>query len=78
MDLPIAPEARGSYDPACDAMYIAWNSEAIDVSIEVAHGIVIDLNEAGEPVGIEILDASRILGDVVRQTAPAKPAKAKA
>lgn len=78
MDSPIAPDARVSYDPKCDAMYIAWNSEAIDVSIEVANGIVIDLNEAGEPVGIEILDASRVFSDVVRQAAAARPTKAKA
>ena len=78
MDLPIAPEARVSYDSKCDAMYIIWNAETIDVSIEVAHGIVIDLNEAKEPVGIEILDASRIFSDFVRQAAPARPTKAKA
>ncbi len=50
------------YDPQADALYIELRDEEIEESDEVATGIILDYDKDGQAVGIEILDASRILG----------------
>lgn len=50
------------YDPSVDALYIRLREGPIEESDEVASGIIIDYDKDGNAMGIEILDASRVLG----------------
>ena len=51
-----------SYDPRADALYIRLRQAKIDESDEVSTGVVVDYDRKGKPVGVELLDASRLLG----------------
>ncbi len=53
---------RFSYDPNADALYIRFNEGTIDETDEVFPGIILDIDTKGNPVGIEILNASKKLG----------------
>ena len=46
------------YDPKADAMYIRFKSGAIAESDEIRPGLVIDFDEEGKVLGIEMLDVS--------------------
>jgi uncharacterized protein YuzE len=50
------------YDPKVDALYIRLREGKIDDSDEVSEGVVMDYDDSGVLMGIEILDASRVLG----------------
>ncbi|MEX0787096.1 MAG: DUF2283 domain-containing protein [Dehalococcoidia bacterium] len=50
------------YDPQADALYIELRDTAIAESDEVTQGFIVDYDAAGQPVAIEILDASQVLG----------------
>ncbi len=50
------------YDPRADTMYIRLRDGEIDESDEISRGFIVDYDAAGNPVAIEILDASRVLG----------------
>ncbi len=49
---------RMRVDHAADAVYLSLTDRPIKDSEEVADGIVVDYDEEGRIVGIEILDAS--------------------
>ena len=51
-----------SYDARADAIYIRLRQAKVDESDEVSAGVVVDYDRRGKPVGIEVLDASRLLG----------------
>lgn len=51
-----------SYDPRADALYIRFREAKVDESDEVSTGVVVDYDRKGKPVGVEVLDASRLLG----------------
>ena len=53
---------RVEYDPKADAMYIWFRKAKYEISEELAENVVIDLDESGRIIGIEILDASKNLG----------------
>ena len=53
---------RIRYDPKLDALYIRFKEGTIEDSDEVAEGVILDVDADGGPMGLEILDASRILG----------------
>jgi uncharacterized protein YuzE len=53
---------RIRYDPSVDALYIRFKEGKIADSDEVAEGVILDTDADGGPMGLEILDASRILG----------------
>ena len=59
------------YDPEVDALYVRLTESKIIESEQVQPGIVLDFDEAGKVVGLEVLNASK------RQT-PAPPLKAAA
>lgn len=46
-----------SYDPESDAAYIRFSSGKVEESQEVSAGIVLDYDEDGRIVGMEVLDA---------------------
>jgi len=50
------------YDPKADALYIRLREGEIEESDEVAAGLIIDYDDKGAPLAIEILDASQVLG----------------
>jgi uncharacterized protein YuzE len=47
------------YDPAADALYVRLNEQPIIESEQIKPGIVLDYDEAGNVVGIEVLSASK-------------------
>lgn len=47
-----------SYDNQADAMYIKLKDGHFGSNEEVAGGVILDLSDGGELLGIEILDAS--------------------
>lgn len=49
------------YDPEANAAYIRFSSEPIMESEEVSEGIVLDYDETGHIVGMEVLDARQNL-----------------
>ena len=53
---------RIRYDSKVDALYIRLREGKIDESDEVSEGVVMDYDGRGVLMGIEILDASRVLG----------------
>jgi uncharacterized protein YuzE len=54
---------RVEYDEKADAMYIWLRKAKYDVSEELAENVVIDLDKNGRIIGIEVLDASKNLGE---------------
>ena len=54
---------RMRVDHAADAVYLNLTDRPIKDSAEVADGIVVDYDDAGRIVGIEILDASKRTDD---------------
>ena len=49
------------YDKKVDALAIRFSDKAYAESEEVQDGIIFDYDRAGRVIGIEILDASKIL-----------------
>jgi uncharacterized protein YuzE len=52
------------YDPQADALYIQLKDGEVDDTQEVNQYIFVDLDQDGVPLGLEILFAKRVLGDV--------------
>lgn len=50
------------YDPVVDALYIRLREGRIKESDEIAPQVIVDYGSDGRPMGIEILDASDVLG----------------
>ncbi|NPA38381.1 MAG: DUF2283 domain-containing protein [Candidatus Nanohaloarchaeota archaeon] len=48
-----------AYDKENDVLYIKYKDEKIVESDEISKGIIVDYNEKGEIVGIEILNFKR-------------------
>ncbi|MBW7900759.1 MAG: DUF2283 domain-containing protein [Rhodocyclaceae bacterium] len=46
------------YDPSADALYVRLGKAKILESEQVQPGIILDFNEAGKVVGIEVLSVS--------------------
>lgn len=61
-----------SYDRATDSLYVLFIDRPGADVVEVAPGVVADLDEAGEIVGLDIDHASRFVDDdtLTRQTIP--------
>jgi YD repeat-containing protein len=53
---------RIAYDPEVDALYIRFKDGPVTTA-HVAEGIALDYDAEGKLAGIEILDATRRLGD---------------
>lgn len=63
-------EYRISYDPVADALYIRVKNDKVVDSLEVDGDIIVDFNEHGEVVGVEILNFSKSsvdLDQIVRE-----------
>jgi uncharacterized protein YuzE len=62
---------RIEYDPEIDALYVRLADSKIIESEQVQPGIVLDFDEAGNVVGVEVLNASK-------REAPSAPLRAAA
>jgi uncharacterized protein YuzE len=63
---------RLSYDPSTDSLYIDLNDKTSVDSDEVAPGVVLDLDEEGNVVGIDFQHASKLL-DLTKLEATSLP-----
>jgi len=50
-----------SYNPEYDVMYMEFSGGKVDDTIEVEPNVLIDYGDNGEIIGIEILNASKIM-----------------
>ena len=50
-----------TYDKDTNAAYIRFSAESVFESEEISHDIVFDYDSNGKIVGMEILDASKLL-----------------
>jgi len=57
------------YDPAADALYVYLNDQPIIKSEQIKPGIILDYDEAGNVVGIEVLSASKRDNAPIQQAA---------
>ncbi|MEL6062834.1 MULTISPECIES: DUF2283 domain-containing protein [unclassified Methylobacterium] len=50
---------KSEYDPVVDALYIRLADTRVVESEEIRPGFIVDLDEDGRIIGVEILDASK-------------------
>ncbi|MCD6500701.1 DUF2283 domain-containing protein [bacterium] len=55
-----------SYDRKSDVLYLGVKKGIEEEFVEVSPGINVELNQNGQVIGIEILNASKILKSVVK------------
>jgi uncharacterized protein YuzE len=55
-----------SYDGKSDVLYIVAKKGAEEEFIEIAPGINVELNDKGQVIGIEILNASKCLRHIAK------------
>ena len=55
-----------------DILHLAVSDEPEDGSIELSPNITVELNDKGELIGIEILDASDFIRDSILESVQAK------
>jgi len=55
-----------NYDQKSDALYIGIKKGAEEEFVEVSPGVNVELDQKGQVIGIEILNASKVLKSVVR------------
>ncbi len=52
---------RISYDPEYDVLYIEFSEKKVADTVETVEGVLIDYGEDKEIVGIEIINASKLI-----------------
>ncbi len=55
-----------NYDPKSDVLYMGLKRGIEEKFVEVSPGINVELDENGQVIGIEILNASKVLKPVIR------------
>ena len=65
-------ETRMAYFEKEDVLHLAISDEPEASSIELSPNVTAELNEAGELIGIEILEASKFLRDSILESAQAR------
>lgn len=63
---------RMSYFEDADVLHLAITEEREAASVEISPNITAELNEDGDLIGIEILDASTFVRDSILESAQAK------
>lgn len=66
------PKTRMSYFEEEDVLHLLISDEPEANSVELSPNVTAELNEAGELIGIEILNASQYLRDSILDSAQAK------
>lgn len=54
-----------SYDKKYDILYFVMKSGPADYAEEISDGVTVEYDEKGKPIGIEIFNASKILGEKI-------------
>ncbi len=62
-----------SYDPIVDALMLRLSAAPVEESDEVAPGVILDYDEDGQVIGIEVLDVSKRAGAKVSIEATLRP-----
>lgn len=52
-----------TYEPATDILRIVLSEAQVDQSDEVSPGVILDCDEDANPVGMQILDASKCIAN---------------
>jgi uncharacterized protein YuzE len=60
---------RMTYFEKDDVLHLSISSEREASSVEIAPNITVELNDKGELIGVEILEASRFVRDTVLESA---------
>jgi len=60
-------EFRVSYDEKEDILYLAKEGQEEEI-VEIAPGVNAELDAAGNLLGVEIFEASKLLKDVIKST----------
>lgn len=55
-----------NYDPKSDVLYLGVKEGVEEEFVEVSPGVNVELDENGQVIGVEILNASKILKPLVR------------
>ena len=55
-----------NYDSQSDVLYIAIKKGIEEEFVEISPGVNVEIDERGEVIGIEFLDASRVFQPVVK------------
>ena len=55
-----------NYDPKSDAIYMGIKRGIEEEFVEVSPGLNVELNSRGQVIGIEILNASKILKPIIK------------
>ncbi len=63
---------RMNYFKEEDILHLTVSEERETASVELSPNITVELNEKGELIGIEILNASSFIRDFILETAQAK------
>jgi uncharacterized protein YuzE len=50
---------KAKYDIEVDVLTITWNNTPVEESEAISPGVILDYDQAGNVIGIEILNASR-------------------
>jgi uncharacterized protein YuzE len=58
-------EPKVNYDPSADVLYLVTQKGVEAEFREVIPGVNVELDEKGQVIGVEILEASRILKNVL-------------
>jgi len=66
--------AEVRYDSQADVLYLLAGEGEVAKSVELAPGITLEYDDGGEVVGVEVLRASRVLGEKVVASLHAKQA----
>lgn len=61
-------KSRMAYFPQDDVLHLAISNEPEARSIELSPNVTVELNDKGELIGIEILNASTFLRDIILES----------
>ncbi len=65
-------ETRMMYFAEDDVLHLAISDEPEAASVEVSPNITVELNDRGEVIGLEILEASHFIRDSIMESVQAK------
>jgi len=65
-------KTRMAYFAQDDVLHLAISDEPEARSIELIPSVTMELNDKGEPIGIEILNASAFVRDIILESVQAK------
>ena len=52
------------YDEKSDALYVRLSSKKVYSTVELSSNVAVDVNANGNPAGVELLSASKVISDL--------------